>query len=277
MENLTELGILLKYLILGLFQGFTEPIPISSSGHLVMLRHIFNLQDQLAGLSFEILVNTGSLIAVLIVFRKDLIRLTQNGLRYILQKDRDAEATADFQFIIFLIIATIPTGVLGFLLEDYISEKLSQPVIVGYTLLITGAALWVIRNIHGKKNDGDLTVKDALIVGAAQAVSLIPGISRSGATIVAAMLVGMKRETAFRFSFLLYIPVSLGVSILGFSDIISDDKFNTLMIPYVIAFLAAIIASYFALKWFANIMAKGNLKYFSIYCFIVGILAIIFL
>jgi undecaprenyl-diphosphatase len=165
---------------------------------------------------------------------------------------------------------------LGFLLEDYISEKLSQPVIVGYTLLITGAALWVIRNIHGKKNDGDLTVKDALIVGAAQAVSLIPGISRSGATIVAAMLVGMKRETAFRFSFLLYIPVSLGVSILGFSDIISDDKFNTLMIPYVIAFLAAIIASYFALKWFANIMAKGNLKYFSIYCFIVGILAIIF-
>ncbi|MGX4670112.1 undecaprenyl-diphosphate phosphatase [Cerasibacillus sp. JNUCC 74] len=277
MENLTEFGVLLKYLILGLFQGFTEPIPISSSGHLVMLRHIFNLQDQLAGLSFEILVNTGSLIAVLIVFRKDLIRLTQNGLRYILQKDRDTEATADFQFIIFLIIATIPTGVLGFLLEDYISEKLSQPVIVGYTLLITGAALWVIRNIHGKKNDGDLTVKDALIVGAAQAVSLIPGISRSGATIVAAMLVGMKRETAFRFSFLLYIPVSLGVSILGFSDIISDDKFNTLMIPYVIAFLAAIIASYFALKWFANIMAKGNLKYFSIYCFIVGILAIILL
>jgi undecaprenyl-diphosphatase len=275
MDNITEFGILLKYLILGLFQGFTEPIPISSSGHLVMLRHIFNLQDQLAGLSFEILVNTGSLIAVLIVFRKDLIRLTQNGLRYILQKDRDAEATADFQFIIFLIIATIPTGVLGFLLEDYISEKLSQPVIVGYTLLITAAALWVIRNIHGKKNDGDLTVKDALIVGAAQAVSLIPGISRSGATIVAAMLVGMKRETAFRFSFLLYIPVSLGVSILGFSDIISDDKFNTLMIPYVIAFLAAIIASYFALKWFANIMAKGNLKYFSIYCFIVGILAII--
>ncbi|MBU5267507.1 undecaprenyl-diphosphate phosphatase [Virgibacillus proomii] len=277
MENLSELGILLKYLILGLFQGFTEPIPISSSGHLVMLKHIFNLQDQLAGLSFEILVNTGSLIAVLVVFRKDLVRLTKNGLRYILQKDRDAEATADFQFIIFLIIATIPTGVLGFLLEDYISEKLSQPVIVGYTLLITGAALWVIRNIHGRKNDGDLTIKDALIVGAAQAVSLIPGISRSGATIVAAMLVGMKRETAFRFSFLLYIPVSLGVSILGFSDIISDDRFNTLMIPYAIAFLAAIIASYFALKWFANIMARGNLKYFSIYCFIVGILAIILL
>nr|WP_077297283.1 undecaprenyl-diphosphate phosphatase [Virgibacillus pantothenticus] len=276
MDAIADLSIILKYLLLGLFQGFTEPIPISSSGHLVMLRDILNLQVELAGLSFEILVNFGSLIAVLVIFRKDLIRLTRNGLRYIFQRDRDSEATADFQFILFLIIATIPTGVLGFLLEDYISEKLSKPIIVGYTLLITGAALWVIRNLHGKKNDGDLTIKDALIVGAAQAVSLIPGISRSGATIVAAMLVGMKRETAFRFSFLLYIPVSLGVTILGVSDIVNDDKFSALLIPYAIAFLASIIASYFALKWFANIMAKGNLKYFSFYCFIVGILAIIY-
>ncbi|API91029.1 undecaprenyl-diphosphatase 1 [Virgibacillus pantothenticus] len=276
MDAIADLSIILKYLLLGLFQGFTEPIPISSSGHLVMLRDILNLQVELAGLSFEILVNFGSLIAVLVIFRKDLIRLTRNGLRYIFQRDRDSEATADFQFILFLIIATIPTGVLGFLLEDYISEQLSKPIIVGYTLLITGAALWVIRNLHGKKNDGDLTIKDALIVGAAQAVSLIPGISRSGATIVAAMLVGMKRETAFRFSFLLYIPVSLGVTILGVSDIVNDDKFSALLIPYAIAFLASIIASYFALKWFANIMAKGNLKYFSFYCFIVGILAIIY-
>ncbi|NBJ70940.1 MULTISPECIES: undecaprenyl-diphosphate phosphatase [Clostridia] len=276
MDAIADLSIILKYLLLGLFQGFTEPIPISSSGHLVMLRDILNLQVELAGLSFEILVNFGSLIAVLVIFRKDLFRLTRNGLRYIFQSDRDSEATADFQFILFLIIATIPTGILGFLLEDYISEKLSKPIIVGYTLLITGAALWVIRNLHGKKNDGDLTIKDALIVGAAQAVSLIPGISRSGATIVAAMLVGMKRETAFRFSFLLYIPVSLGVTILGVSDIVNDDKFSALLIPYAIAFLASIIASYFALKWFANIMAKGNLKYFSFYCFIVGILAIIY-
>ncbi|RFA37112.1 UDP pyrophosphate phosphatase [Virgibacillus dokdonensis] len=273
MDAISSLSIILKYLLLGLFQGFTEPIPISSSGHLVMLRDLLHLQVELTGLSFEILVNFGSLIAVLVVFRKDLIRLTKNGLRFILQKDRDNEATADFQFIVFLIVATIPTGVLGFLLNDYISDI--KAVAVGYTLLITGAALWIIRNLHGKKNDGDLTIKDVLIVGAAQAVSLVPGISRSGATIVAAMLVGMKRETAFRFSFLLYIPVSLGVTILGVSDIVKDERFNELMIPYAIAFLASIIATYFALKWFANIMAKGNLKYFSFYCFVVGILAII--
>ncbi|WP_200416477.1 undecaprenyl-diphosphate phosphatase [Virgibacillus salexigens] len=275
METLTELGLLIKYLILGLFQGFTEPIPISSSGHLVILRDLFGLE--IKGLSFEILVNFGSLIAVFIVFRKDIARLIRNGLRFIVQKDRDEEAKEDFRFILFLVIATIPTGILGLLFEDMISERLSGVVIVGYTLLITGAALWIIRNLQGKKNDGELTIKDALIVGAAQAIALIPGISRSGATIVAAMLVGMKRETAFRFSFLLYIPVSLGITVLKITDIFTDPNFDTLMIPYAIAFLASIIASYFALKWFANIMAKGNLKYFAFYCFIVGILVIIFL
>ncbi|WP_200411566.1 undecaprenyl-diphosphate phosphatase [Virgibacillus salexigens] len=275
METLTELGLLIKYLILGLFQGFTEPIPISSSGHLVILRDLFGLE--IKGLSFEILVNFGSLIAVFIVFRKDIARLIRNGLRFIVQKDRDEEAKEDFRFILFLVIATIPTGILGLLFEDMISERLSGVVIVGYTLLITGAALWIIRNLQGKKNDEELTIKDALIVGAAQAIALIPGISRSGATIVAAMLVGMKRETAFRFSFLLYIPVSLGITVLKITDIFTDPNFDTLMIPYAIAFLASIIASYFALKWFANIMAKGNLKYFAFYCFIVGILVIIFL
>ncbi|MCC2251667.1 undecaprenyl-diphosphate phosphatase [Virgibacillus sp. AGTR] len=273
METLTELGTLIKYVILGLFQGFTEPIPISSSGHLVILRELFGIE--IKGLSFEILVNFGSLLAVLVIFRKDIIRLIVNGWRYLSKKEETAKA--DFQFILFLIIATIPTGILGLLFEDYISEKLSFPVVVGYTLLITGAALWVIRNLRGKKNDGDLTVKDALIVGAAQAVSLIPGISRSGATIVAAMLVGMKQETALRFSFLLYIPVSLGITVLKLPKIVTSPEFSALMIPNILAFLVSIIASYFALKWFINIMAKGNLKYFAFYCFIVGILVIIFL
>ncbi|MFC3040591.1 undecaprenyl-diphosphate phosphatase [Virgibacillus xinjiangensis] len=268
---MTELWTLVKYLVLGLFQGFTEPIPISSSGHLVILRELFDVE--IKGLSFEILVNFGSLIAVLIVFREDIIRLIKNGWLYLTKKDEAAKG--DFQFIIFLVVATIPTGILGLLFEDMIAD--AGVWIVGYTLLITGAALWIIRNLHGQKNDGDLSMKDALIVGFAQAAALVPGISRSGATIVAAMLVGMKQETALRFSFLLYIPVSLGISVLSITDIVSDPNFDTLMIPYIIAFMASIIASYFALKWFINIMARGNLKYFAFYCFIVGILVILFL
>ncbi len=273
MEMVNEFWTLIKYLVLGLIQGFTEPIPISSSGHLVIIRDLFGVVAD--GLSFEILVNIGSLIAVLIIYRKDIIRLIQNGLLYITKKEDSAKE--DFRFIVFLVIATIPTGILGLLFEDVISEELSGVATVGYTLLITGVALWIIRNLRGKKHDGDLTVKDAVVIGLAQAVSLIPGISRSGATIVAAMLLGMKQDTALRFSFLLYIPVSLGIAILSVTDIIRDPEFDTLMIPYAIAFMASIIASYFALKWFINIMRRGNLKYFAYYCFIVGFLVILFL
>ncbi|WP_461180294.1 undecaprenyl-diphosphate phosphatase [Virgibacillus kimchii] len=270
---MNELWTLLRYLVLGLFQGFTEPIPISSSGHLVILQDLFGLVAD--GLSFEILVNFGSLIAVLIIYRKDIIRLIQNGLLYIVKKEDSTKD--DFQFVVFLVVATIPTGILGLLFEDVISDNLSGVATVGYTLLITGAALWMIRNLRGRKNDGDLTVKDAVIIGFAQSVALIPGISRSGATIVAAMLLGMKQETALRFSFLLYIPVSLGITVLSVTDIIRDPDFDTLMIPYAIAFIASIIASYFALKWFINVMKRGDLKYFAFYCFIVGFLVILFM
>src|SRR5699024_2685536 len=148
---------------------------------------------------------------------------------------------------------------------------------VGITLLITGIALWIIRNIRGDKNDGALTFKDAIIVGLAQAVALIPGISRSGATIVAAMLIGMKQETALRFSFLMFIPVSAGTMVLSIGDVVQDENFITLWIPYAIAFIAALIATYYSLRWFMNIMAKGNLKYFAFYCFVVGILAFVLL
>lgn len=274
MEVINSLWVLIKYTFLGLIQGFTEPIPISSSGHLVILRELFGVTE-VTGLSFEILVNFGSLIAVLVIYRKDIYRLVENGVRYISTKDNAAKS--DFQFILFLIIATIPTGILGVLFEDYIEEELSTVSVIGYTLLITGLALWIIRNLRGNKNDGDITIKDAIIVGLAQSVALIPGISRSGATIVAAMLVGMKSETALRFSFLLYIPVSLGITVMSAGEILGDDNISVLAIPYILAFAASLVASYYSLRWFMNVMARGNLKYFAFYCFIVGILVILFL
>ncbi|MCA1011319.1 undecaprenyl-diphosphate phosphatase [Halobacillus halophilus] len=260
-----EILILIKYLFLGIFQGFTEPIPISSSGHLVLVQNILDMDFE--GLNFEVLVNFGSLIAVFIIYWHDLVRLVKNGIGYILTKDERQKD--DFDFIIYLIIGTIPAGVLGILLGDAI-EGLSTPQTVGITLIITGVALWLIRNMRGRKGDGQLNWKDAAIVGFAQAIALIPGISRSGATIVAAMYLGMKQETALRFSFLLYIPVSLGTMLLSAEEVITDASQNNLWIGYIAAFLASIVASYLSLKWFMNIMARGNLKYFAFYCFIVG-------
>ncbi|MGM9927259.1 MAG: undecaprenyl-diphosphate phosphatase [Bacillus sp. (in: firmicutes)] len=267
-----ELLLTIKYLFLGLIQGITEPIPVSSSGHLVLLQHFFGIEIE--GMSFELLVNSASLIAVLLIYREDIWRLINNGLLYITKKDPSAKS--DFRFIIYLIVATIPAAVIGLLFEDFIAENLKGVKTIAISLLVTGFALWIIRNLRGRKGDGDLSLKDAIIIGFAQVVALIPGISRSGSTIVAAMLLGTKQETALRFSFLLFIPVSLGGMILSFSDIFSDPQISTLAIPYTVAFFASLVASYFSLKWFMNIMAKGNLGYFSIYCFIVGISVLIF-
>ncbi|MEG9296329.1 undecaprenyl-diphosphate phosphatase [Mangrovibacillus sp. Mu-81] len=265
--------LVLKYLFLGVFQGFTEPIPISSSGHLVLAQYFLGIEEP--GLTFEILVNTASLFAVLLVYRADIWRLIVNGLGYF--KEKTPENKRDFHFIAYLIIGTIPAGVIGVLYGDFIEENLSYVVTIGITLIITGTALWLIRNLRGRKNDGDLNVKDALIIGLAQAVALIPGISRSGATIVAAMARGMKAETALRYSFLLYIPVSFGVMLLGISDLIEEPPAASMAIPYILAFIGSLVASYFSLKWFMNIMAKGNLKYFAIYCLVVGVLVVIFI
>ncbi|KMK96804.1 undecaprenyl-diphosphate phosphatase [Rossellomorea marisflavi] len=262
-----DIILILKYLVLGLIQGLTEPIPISSSGHLQIIQHFFNIKT--TSLTFEILVNTASLLAVLIIYRQDIYRLIANGLGYF--KTKSPENTRDFKFILYLIVGTIPAGVIGVLFGDDIEALVSDRIItVGITLIITGIALWLIRNLRGRKNDGDLNVKDAIIVGLAQAVALIPGISRSGATIVAAMGRGMKPETALRFSFLLYIPVSFGVMLLGIKDLINDPNLGELAVPYIVAFLASLIASYYALRWFMGIMARGNLKVFAIYCFVVG-------
>jgi undecaprenyl-diphosphatase len=261
---------IVKFFFLGALQGFTEPIPISSSGHLVLAQHFLGIE--LPGLSFEVFVNFASLLAVLVIYRKDLARITKNGLRYVWTKEPNTKE--DFMFIVYLMIATIPAGVIGILLGDYIGD--SGVRVVGITLMITGIALYLIRNLKGRKNDGDLTMKDALLVGFAQAVALIPGISRSGATIVAAMALGMKQETALRFSFLLYIPVSLGTAILSVPDMIGDSHLHVIWPLLSIAFIAAFIFSYYSLKWFMGIMERGNLKYFSYYCWIVGILVILF-
>jgi undecaprenyl-diphosphatase len=275
MDFISDLITLIQYFILGLVQGITEPIPISSSGHLIIFRELFGIEALGHGLSFEIFVNFASLLAVLLIYKEDIIRLIKNTWLYLVK--RDPEGKSDFQFVIYLVIATIPVGVVGLLFGDYLGKLLSGTNVVGVTLLITAAAIWMIRNLRGRKLDGDLTVKDAMIVGLAQAVAVTPGISRSGASIVAAMLVGMRQDTALRFAFLLYIPVSLGTTILEVPALVANPEFQALLIPNLVAFITAFVATYFALKWFMNIMAKGNLKYFSYYCVVVGLLVIFFL
>ena len=268
-----EIWELIKYLFLGLLQGITEPIPVSSSGHLVIAREIFGIEAQ--GLSFEILLNTASLLAVLFIYRYDILSILGNLSRFLFKGARDQEAVDDARYTMYLIIATIPVGIMGLLLKDVIGDNISVGF-VGLMLLVTGLALWFIKNKRGEKRDGELTVKDSVIVGLAQVVALTPGVSRSGATLVGAMAVGLNQKNALRFVFLLYIPVSLGTALIGIPDIVNDPNIDTLWLAYVLAFVASLIATYYALRWLQGVMERGNLIIFSYYCFALGTLSILY-
>lgn len=263
---------LLKFIFLGFVQGFTEPIPVSSSGHVVIIKDLFGIYT--TGLSFEIIVNFGSLIAIMVVYRHDILTLFKESINYLIKREKAYYSS--FKFTCLLILSTAITGMIGLSLEQFISDELMKPVFVGIALLITAFFVWLIRNLYGTKENEQVTMRDAIIIGMAQACALIPGISRSGTTIVAAMLLGLKRETALRYSFLLYIPISIGITLMSFGDIVQDPIFKENFIPYVVAFLTAIITTYFALKWFMNVMIKGKLIIFTYYCLIVGSAVIIY-
>lgn len=265
---------LIKYLFLGLIQGFTEPIPVSSSGHLVIFRHLIN-SNVLNDLNFEILLNFGSLIAIVIFFRKDIFELLHDFFGYL--KTKENKYKANFKYCWLIVIGTIPAGLMGFILKDFIEGKLGGIKIIGAALLITAIFLFLIKNLKGTKEDKDITYKDALIIGLFQAVALFPGISRSGATIVGGMFLGFKRETAFKFSFMLYIPISLATMLLGMTDLIDSNISMNLWISYALATCVSGIVTYFATKWFNGIMKKGKLVYFVWYCLIVGLLVFCFL
>lgn len=266
-----DLIFIIKMIIIGLVQGFTEPIPVSSSGHVMIVSEMLGMGEQ--GFTFAILTNTASLLAIMFVYRHDIVRLIRNSLQYL--KTKRDEYKSDFRFVCFIVIGTIPVGVLGVLLNDFISENVGMRTIA-IMLFVTGIALWLIRNMKGTKTDEDITLKDAILVGLGQAVAITPGISRSGATIISAIAVGLKQETALRFSFMLYIPVSLGGVVLGFTDFLDEPNKGELAIPYLAAFLATLFMTYFALKWFMGIMKSGKLVYFTYYCFLVGTLLLIF-
>lgn len=265
---------ILLYIILGIIQGFTEPIPVSSSGHLVIFKNLFDL-DVLNDLNFEIFSNFGSLIAIVIVFRKDIAKLFMDFINYI--KTKDKKYKNGFRYVLLVIIATIPAGLCGLLFNDLIEKYLSNVKYVGVALLVTALFLFLIRKLKGHKTDNQITVKDAITIGLFQVIALLPGISRSGATLVGGMFSDLKRDVAFKFSFMLYIPISLATMLLGVKDVVSTGIDAHLLIGYILGAISALVVTFFSTKWFKGIMLKGKLIYFVYYCLIVGTLVILFL
>lgn len=265
--------IIIKYIILGIVQGFTEPIPISSSGHLLIFKELFSM-NEMHDLNFEIIVNFGSLIAIVFIYRKEILELLNGVIKYL--KTKNIKYKKDFNYFMYIVIATIPIGIIGFLLKNFI-EKYSNLKTIGISLLITAGLLYLISKTKGEREENKITYKDALYVGLFQIFALVPGISRSGITLTAGIFRGLKKEVALKYSFMLYIPVSIATMILGVGDFMQSASFNALWLPYILGMIASSIVTYFTFRWFRNILLKDKLIYFVIYCIIIGLLSIFIL
>lgn len=265
---------LFKYLFLAVIQGFTEPIPVSSSGHLVIFKNLIN-SDVLNDLNFEIILNFGSLIAIVIFFFDDIMAIIKDFFAYI--KTKDKKYYGNFKYAWLIVIGTIPAGLLGLIFKDVIESALGGVKIVGFALLVTALFLFLIRKIKGTKDDKDITYLDAITIGLFQAVALLPGISRSGSTLVGGMFRDLKRDAAFKFSFMLYIPISLATMVLGVKDLIETNISINLWMCYLVCMIVSGIITYFSTKLFNGIIKTGKLIYFVWYCIIVGSLVVIFM
>lgn len=266
---------LLVYIILGILQGFTEPLPISSSGHVFLFKNIFNT-NMFNDLNFEIVANFGSFLAILFIFRKDIIDLVSAFFKYIFNKKNREKYKVKFKYCIYIIISTIPVGIAGILLKDVIESKLSNITFLGFAFLLTALMLFLIRNKAGNKEDKDITLKNAIIIGLIQMITIMPGISRSGTVLVACLLCGMKRETALKYTFILYFPISLATMLLGVKDLIQSGNLTTIFVPYLCGMLFACIVTYFTYKWLTELVRKGKLWKFSIYCICLAVFIFIY-
>ncbi|MBE6158075.1 MAG: undecaprenyl-diphosphate phosphatase [Firmicutes bacterium] len=274
--------ILVLYTLLGLLQGVTEPIPVSSSGHILILQTLLERFNQSLNIDFEtlaVITNFGSLIAIVIIYFNDIVKLFKDFFSYIFNKEERKSSRNGYLYSWKLVVATIPAGVFGLVatkldLLDFLEKNIK---FIGLTLIITSIFLFLIKDFKGSKDRDEITFKDAIIIGLYQMISVIPGISRSGATIVGGMFQNLKREVAFNFSFILYIPISIATSILGVKDLLELSISGSTWVLYIIAAIIAGIFTYICTKWFAKIVKEGKLIYFSIYCFTVGLLVLILL
>lgn len=265
---------ILIYTILGIIQGLTEPLPISSSGHIYLFKNIFNT-NIFNTLNFEIISNFGSFIAIFIIFWKDIKELIIAFFQYIFKKDTRKDNLKKFKYCIYVILSTIPVGITGFIFKDKLESWYSINGLA-IAFLITALALFIVRNMKGTKSDFDITLKDAIIIGLFQAVTIIPGISRSGTVLVACLLCGLKRDTALKYTFILYFPVSIGTMLLGVSDLASTSELSSMLVPYLCGMIAAGIVTYFSYRWLSNWVKKGKLWKFSIYCVVLAIFIFIY-
>ena len=266
---------LLKYIFLAFIQGITEPLPISSSGHMFLFKSLFNT-NMFNDLNYEIICNFGSFLAILYLFRKDVFILIRDFFKYLFRPEKRSNVKSNFMYCLYIVISTIPVIITGLLFKDSIENKLSNIYFLGLAFLITSIALYSVKNIKGKKEDKDITFKDAIIIGLFEAITIIPGISRSGTVLVACLICNLKRETALKYTFILYFPVSVGAMILGVSDLINAGNLVKMLLPYSLGIAIAGTITLLSYRWLASWVKRGKLQYFAAYCLLLSLFIFIY-
>lgn len=260
---------ILKAIILGIIQGLTEFLPISSSGHLVLAEHYLNFKQP--DLSFEIFLHLGSVIAVLIYFRKDILYLFKSLFLF---KEKSSEHINNRNTLFYLLVATVVTALIGLYFEDAVLKAFSSLYIPSFMLFITGVILFMSDKIEPRGlGTHQLGIRKSIIIGLGQAFAILPGISRSGSTIAMGIFTGLKREAAARFSFLLSVPIIVGANIHKISKITELEKSQFLL--FLIGAFAAFISGYSVISLLISFVKKQKLKYFAYYCWFISLLLLI--
>lgn len=248
---------LLEAVVLGLVQGLGEFLPISSSAHLILVPWIFNWRDP--GLSFDVSLHLGTLVAVLAFFWQDWITLARDGL--------SGRRTPAGRMFWYLVVATVPGAAFGFLFEDYIATIFRNPLLIAVMLILMGVILYLADRLAPSIKGMDrIGWKESMIIGISQAFAMIPGVSRSGITMTAGRLLGLDRETSARFSFLLSTPIIVGAGVLQAHRLTPAD----LTVPFMAGVAISGVVGYLAIKFLLRFLVSNNFAIFAFYRFILG-------
>ncbi len=257
------MNIYIQSLILGIVQGLTELLPISSSAHLNLIPWMFNwkgLSD-----SFDVALHFGTLLAIGLFFFKDWLVLIKGGFDYVTKK----ENTTEGRMFWYIVMATIPGGIIGFLLDHFLEDTLKQPVIIAIALIVMGIVLYFVdKNCKSQIDYKHMGFKETFLIGLSQALAFIPGVSRSGVTMTTARLMKVDRESAARYSFMLSAPIVLAATIFKFKDF-------TLNLEFFIGVIASFLVGVAVIRFLMQYLKKGSFKMFAIYRVVVGLIVLL--
>lgn len=250
---------ILQALILGIIQGLTELLPISSSAHLNIVPWILGWTKSeefiIAFEGFDVALHFGTLLAIGIFFFKDWLDLIKGGWNQVVKKEKTTEG----KMFWYIVIATIPGGIIGFLLDYFVEDILTKPIIIAIALIVMGIILYIVdKNAKSSVKYEQMNFKQTFLIGLSQALAFIPGVSRSGVTMTTGRLLGVERESCAKYSFMLSAPIVLGATLFKMKDFV----FN---IPFFIGILASFIVGIIVIKFLLNYLKKGNFKIFAIY------------